>query len=72
MSFQFGVVASKNPQMRRKEQYLIIVTTFIREGQCDNNRAGRNNANNIDLNRNFPRQFDEPVDRLKVIMLILD
>merc|ERR1712032_271283 len=36
-----------------------------REGQCDNNRAGRNNANNIDLNRNFPRQFDEPVSRLK-------
>jgi len=37
-----------------------------REGQCDNNRGGRNNANNIDLNRNFPRQFDEPVSRLKV------
>merc|ERR1719489_754612 len=36
-----------------------------REGQCDNNRAGRNNANNIDLNRNFPKQFDEPVSRLK-------
>ena len=45
--------------------------TFIREGQCDNNRAGRNNANNIDLNRNFPKQFDEPVSRLKV-MVILD
>ena len=42
------------------------MTISIREGQCDNNRAGRNNANDIDLNRNFPRQFDEPVARLKV------
>ena len=31
-----------------------------RTGDCDNNRAGRNNANNVDLNRNFPKQFDEP------------
>ena len=28
-------------------------------GACDNNRRGRNNANNVDLNRNFPKQFDE-------------
>ena len=31
-----------------------------RTGDCDNNRAGRNNANDVDLNRNFPKQFDEP------------
>jgi len=31
-----------------------------REGHCDNNRAGRNNANRVDLNRDFPKQFDEP------------
>ena len=35
------------------------------EGACDNNRRGRNNANNVDLNRNFPRQFDEPQDDLR-------
>ena len=48
-----------------------MTRSMNREGQCDNNRAGRNNANNIDLNRNFPRQFDEPVARLKV-MVVLD
>ena len=31
-----------------------------REGACDNNRAGRPNANRVDLNRDFPKQFDEP------------
>jgi len=35
------------------------------EGQCDNNRLGRSNANNVDLNRNFPRQFDEPQNNLR-------
>ena len=35
------------------------------EGACDNNRRGRNNANNIDLNRNFPKQFDEPQNDLR-------
>ena len=34
--------------------------SLSRTGDCDNNRAGRNNANNVDLNRNFPKQFDEP------------
>jgi len=36
-----------------------------REGSCDNNRLGRQNANNVDLNRNFPRQFDEPQNDLR-------
>ena len=49
-----------------KRKLPFSLTTSPREGQCDNNRAGRNNANNVDLNRNFPRQFDEPVSRLKV------
>ena len=34
--------------------------SLSRTGDCDNNRAGRNNANKVDLNRNFPKQFDEP------------
>ena len=38
------------------------------EGACDNNRRGRNNANNVDLNRNFPRQFDEPQGDLRRLM----
>ena len=33
------------------------------EGACDNNRLGRNNANNVDLNRNFPDQFRDGADR---------
>jgi len=36
-----------------------------REGSCDNNRLGRENANRVDLNRNFPRQFDEPQNDLR-------
>ena len=39
-----------------------------REGACDNNRRGRNNSNNIDLNRNFPRQFVEPQGDLRGLM----
>jgi len=35
-----------------------------KEGVC--NGPGRNNANNVDLNRNFPKQFDEPLSRLRV------
>lgn len=31
-----------------------------REGQCDNNVAGRANSNGVDLNRDFPKQFNEP------------
>ena len=27
---------------------------------------GRNNGNNVDLNRNFPKQFDESTSRLRV------
>ena len=39
-----------------------------REGACDNNRRGRNNSNNVDLNRNFPRQFVEPQGDLRRLM----
>lgn len=31
-----------------------------REGECDNNRLGRHNSNGLDINRDFPRQFDAP------------
>ena len=32
---------------------------------CEFTRLGRQNANNVDLNRNFPRQFDEPQNDLR-------
>ncbi|CAF0750791.1 unnamed protein product [Didymodactylos carnosus] len=36
-----------------------------REGACDSSSDhGRNNANGVDLNRNFPSQFDSPKDDL--------
>ena len=34
--------------------------SLSRTGDCDNNRAGRNSANNVDRNRNISKQFDEP------------
>jgi len=39
-----------------------------RVGECDNNRLGRSNANNVDLNRNFPKQFDEPQNNFRQLM----
>lgn len=36
-----------------------------REGQCDNNRLGRHNVNNKDLNRDFGRRFEEPTNNLR-------
>ena len=35
------------------------------EGECDNNRKGRNNAYNVDLNRDFPDQFVEDKGELR-------
>merc|ERR1739848_265504 len=36
-----------------------------REGDCDNNRLGRGNSNGKDLNRNFPRQFEDKARDLR-------